>query len=119
AEFGYDPAAVAKIAVDQRANACAHPGAVFHGTPITVDGRLARPVIAEPIHMLETVMRVQGGVGVLLANADLARRSRHRPVWVKGFGEHIAFKTATYAEDLMTTPIARAAERAFAMAGLP
>ena len=73
-------------------------------------------MIADPIHMLETVMRVQGGAGVLVANADVARRARHRPVWVKGFGEHIAFKTATYAEDLMTTPISRAAERAFAMA---
>jgi len=116
--FGYDATALAKIAVDQRTNACAHPGAVFHGKPITVDDVLASPMIAEPIHMLETVMRVQGGVGVLVANADIARRARHRPVWIKGFGEHIAFKTATYAEDLMTTPIARAAERAFAMAGL-
>lgn len=61
AEFGYDPAAVAKIAVDQRANACAHPGAVFYGTPITVDDVLASPMIADPIHMLETVMRVHGG----------------------------------------------------------
>lgn len=118
AEFGYDPAAVAKIAVDQRTNACAHPGAVFHGTPITVDDVLASPMIADPIHMLETVMRVHGGVGVLLANADIARRSRHRPVWIKGFGEHIAFKTPTYAEDLLHTPIARAAEKAFAMSGL-
>ncbi|MFZ1177490.1 MAG: thiolase family protein, partial [Mycobacterium sp.] len=73
---------------------------------------------ADPIHMLETVMRVHGGAGVLIANADIARRSRNRPVWVKGFGEHIAFKTPTYAEDLLHTPIARAAERAFAMAGL-
>ena len=118
AEFGYDPAAVAKIAVDQRTNACAHPGAVFHGTPITVDDVLASPMIADPIHMLETVMRVHGGAGVLIANADIARRGRHRPVWIKGFGEHIAFKTPTYAEDLLRTPIARAADRAFAMAGL-
>jgi acetyl-CoA C-acetyltransferase len=118
AEFGYDPAAVAKIAVDQRTNACAHRGAVFHGTPITVDDVLASPMIADPIHMLETVMRVHGGVGVLLANADLARRSRHRPVWIKGFGEHIAFKTPTYADDLLHTPIARAADKAFAMSGL-
>jgi acetyl-CoA C-acetyltransferase len=118
AEYGYDPAAVAKIAVDQRTNACAHPGAVFHGTPITVDDVLASPMIADPIHMLETVMRVHGGVGVLLANADLARRSRHRPVWVKGFGEHIAFKTPTYADLLLHTPIARAADKAFAMSGL-
>jgi acetyl-CoA C-acetyltransferase len=116
--FGYDPTALAKIAVDQRANACAHPGAVFHGKPITVDDVLASPMIADPIHMLETVMRVQGGTGVLIANADIAGRARHRPVWVKGFGEHVAFKTATYAQDMMTTPVSRAAARAFAMAGL-
>ena len=116
--FGYDPTALAKIAVDQRTNACAHPGAVFHGKPLTVDEVLASPMIADPIHMLETVMRVQGGAGVLIANADIRRRARHRPVWINGFGEHIAFKTATYAEDLMTTPVSRAAERAFAMAGL-
>ncbi|KKC04832.1 thiolase family protein [Mycobacterium nebraskense] len=118
AEFGYDPAAVAKVAVDQRTNACAHPGAVFHGHPLTVDDVLASPMIADPIHMLETVMRVHGGAGVLIANADIARRGRHRPVWIKGFGEHIAFKTPTYAEDLLCTPIARAADRAFGMAGL-
>ncbi|GLE50909.1 thiolase family protein [Mycobacterium montefiorense] len=118
AEFGYDPAAVAKIAVDQRVNACAHPGAVFHGTAITVDEVLASPMIADPIHLLETVMRVHGGVGVLLANADIARRGRHRPVWIKGFGEHIAFKTPTYADDVLHTPIARAADKAFAMSGL-
>ena len=98
--YGYDPAALAKIAVDQRTNACAHPDAVFHGKPITIDDVLASPMIADPIHMLETVMRVQGGAGVLIANADLAARSRHRPVWIKGFGEHIAFKTPTYADDL-------------------
>jgi acetyl-CoA C-acetyltransferase len=118
AEFGYDPAAVAKIAVGQRTNACAHPGAVFHGARITVADVLASPMIADPIHMLETVMRVHGGVGVLVANADIARRSRHRPVWITGFGEHIAFKTPTYADDLLHTPIARAADKAFAMAGL-
>jgi acetyl-CoA C-acetyltransferase len=118
AQYSYDPEALAKIAVDQRANACAHPGAVFHGKSLTVDDVLNSPMIADPIHMLETVMRVQGGAGVLIANSDLARRGRHRPVWVKGFGEHISFKTPTYAADLLTTPIARAAERAFAMAGL-
>ena len=29
----------------------------------------------------------------------------HRPVWIKGFGEHVPFKTPTYAEDLLHTPI--------------
>jgi acetyl-CoA acetyltransferase len=118
ASYGYDPAALAKIAVDQRTNACSHPGAVFHGKPLTVADVLDSPMIASPIHMLETVMRVQGGAAVVIANADIARRSRHRPVWIKGFAEHISFKTPTYAQDLMTTPVARCAEKAFAMAGL-
>ena len=91
---------------------------MFDGKPLTIDDVLNSPMIADPIHMLETVMRVQGGTGVLIANADIARRARHRPVWIKGFGEHIAFKTPTYAQDLMTTPVARSAEKAFAMAGL-
>jgi acetyl-CoA acetyltransferase len=118
AQYGYDPSALAKIAVDQRTNACAHPGAVFHGTPLTEADVLNSPMISDPIHMLETVMPVHGGTGVLVANADLARKGRNRPVWIKGFGEHIAFKTTTYAKDPMITPIARSAERAFTMAGL-
>jgi acetyl-CoA C-acetyltransferase len=118
AEFGYDAAALARIAVNQRTNACAHPGAVFYGKPITVADVLSSPVIADPIHLLETVMRVQGGAGVLIANADVARRGRQRPVWIAGFGEHIRFKTPTYADDLIRTPIARASDTAFAMAGL-
>lgn len=118
AQYGYDPSALAKIVVDQRTNACAHPGAVFHGKPITEADVLASPMIADPIRMLEIVMPVHGGTGVLIANADVARRSRHRPVWIKGFGEHIAFKTTTYAQEPMVTPIARSAGRAFAMAGL-
>ena len=81
--YGYDPAALAKIAVDQRTNACAHPGAVFGGKPLSIDDVLASPMIADPIHMLETVMRVQGGAGVLIVNPDLAARSRHRPVWIR------------------------------------
>ena len=56
-EYGYDPRATAKIAVDQRANACATPEAVFHGKPITIEDVLASPIIADPLHMLEMVMR--------------------------------------------------------------
>ena len=37
---------------------------------------------------------------------------------ITGFGERLAFKTPTYAADLLNTPIAAAASRAFAMAGL-
>jgi acetyl-CoA acetyltransferase len=118
AEYGFDERALAKIAVDQRTNAMGAPDAIFHGQPLTIEDVLASDVIADPIHKLEAVMPCQGGAGVLIVNADLARRSRHRPVWVKGCGEHLAFKTPTYAPDLLHTPVGPAARRAFEMAGL-
>ena len=116
--YGYDPLALAKIAVDQRTNACATPDAIFYGQPITAEDVLNSPMIADPIHLLEIVMPVSGGAAVVVASADIARRAKHRPVWVSGFGEHVAFKTPTYAEDLMRTPIGPASDQAFAMAGV-
>jgi acetyl-CoA C-acetyltransferase len=75
-------------------------------------------MIADPIHLFEIVMPVSGGAAVVVANADIAARSRHRPVRITGFGERLAYKTPTYAEDLIRTPIGPAADQAFAMAGL-
>jgi acetyl-CoA acetyltransferase len=118
AEYGYDPGALAKIAVDQRTNACSTPAAVFHDKPITVDDVLGSPMIADPIHQLEAVMRCQGGAGVLVTSRDVARRARNRPVWITGFGEYVSFKTPTYAPDLLNSPISFAAKTAFDMAGL-
>lgn len=118
ATHGYDERAMAKISVDQRVNANHTPGAIFADTPLTVDDVLASPVIASPLHMLEIVMPVLGGAAVLVANPEVARRSRNRPVWIKGFGERVPYKTPTYAEDLLQTPMIRAAESAFTMAGL-
>lgn len=118
ATYGYDERAIAKIAVDQRISANHTPGAIFRDVPITVDDVIASPVIAAPLHMLEIVMPVMGGAGVLVTNAELAARSRNRPVWVKGFGERVPYKMPTYAENLLQTPMIRAAESAFTMAGL-
>jgi acetyl-CoA acetyltransferase len=117
-EFGYDPRSTAKIAVDQRTNACATPDAVFYGKPITVEDVLASPMVADPIHLLEMVMTCHGGAGVIVANAEVAKRSRNRPVWIKGFGERISYKTPTYAEDLLRSPISQAAQTAFGMAAI-
>ena len=116
--YGYDSAALAKIAVDQRENACANPDAVFHGRPITIGDVLASPIIADPIHLLEVVMPCQGGAGVLIVDRNLAPRLRHRPVWITGFGERVTNKSVAHAEDLLVSPMREAARRAFTMAGV-
>ncbi len=118
ARYGYDPRALAKIAADQRASACANPDAIFYGQPITIDDVLNSPMISDPIHLLEIVMPVAGGAAVVVTSKERAARAKHRPVRITGFGERLAFKTPTYAADLLNTPIAAAASRAFAMAGV-
>ncbi|MEB3062917.1 thiolase family protein [[Mycobacterium] zoologicum] len=118
AVYGYDERAMAKLVVDQRVNANHTDGAIWRDTPLSIDDVLASPVIADPLRMLEIVMPCVGGAAVVIASADVARRSRNRPVWVKGFGEHVPFKTPTYAADLLATPIREAADTAFAMTNL-
>jgi acetyl-CoA C-acetyltransferase len=117
--YGYDPRATAKVAADQRTNACANPDAVFFGQPITVDDVLASKMVADPLHVLEIVMPCAGGAAVVVTSKEVARRAgKHRPVHVTGFGEHLMHKTPTYSPDLLHTPIGPAAEKAFAMAGV-
>ncbi|WP_006246005.1 thiolase family protein [Mycolicibacterium tusciae] len=116
--YGYDERAMAKIVVDQRFNANHTEGAIWKDKPLTVEDVLASPVIADPLHMLEIVMPCVGGAAVVVTNADIAKRSRNRPVWIKGFGEHVPFKTPTYAQDLLQTPITKAADTAFGMTDL-
>lgn len=118
AEFGYDPRALAKIAVDQRTNACSNPQALFHGKPLSIDDVLNSPMIADPLHLLEIVMPVSGGAAVVLASREKAAQTPHRPVWLTGFGERLAYKTHTYAADLVRTPIGPASDTAFGMAGI-
>ena len=118
AEFGHDERALAKIAADQRRSANRNPLAVFHDVPITIDDVLASKVVADPIHVLEIVMPCQGGAAMVVTSKERAARCRHRPAFITGFGEHLAYKTHSYAQDLVRTPIGVAAEQAFTMAGV-
>jgi acetyl-CoA C-acetyltransferase len=118
AQFGYDARAMAKLVVDQRHNAAANPNAAFFGKSVTEDEVLASRLIADPLRMLEIVMPVAGGAALVVASREVARRCRHRPAWITGFGEHLTIKTPTYAEDLVYTPVGPASKQAFAMAGI-
>ncbi|HSE44145.1 MAG TPA: thiolase family protein, partial [Gemmatimonadales bacterium] len=84
-EFGLTDAQRAKVAVDQRANAVANPGAVFR-TPITIDDVLDSPIICDPLHMLEIVMPCFGGSAFVVTTKERAQRAKNRPVYVVGAG---------------------------------
>lgn len=118
AKYGYDKQAMAKIAVDQRFNAQYHPDAIFNGQTLTAEDVLASKVVADPLHVLEIVMPVAGGAAVLVTSKELAARARHRPAFVKGFGERLSYKSPSYSDEMTVTPLERAASKAFSMAGL-
>ena len=117
AQYGYDPEALAKIAVDQRVSANHNPAAVFHDNPITVEDVINSPMIADPLHMLEIVMPCFGGAALIVASKEVAQRASNRPIWITGFGERVLHKTPTYAADLLETALLPAAESAFQMSG--
>ncbi|AMN46177.1 transporter [Steroidobacter denitrificans] len=117
ATYDYDPAALARIAVAQRFNACHNPEAIFHGQPITVEDVLASRMVAEPLRVLEIVMPVAGGGAMVITRADRTRSIRHRAVKIIGCGEHVQSKSPTYAQDMLATPIGPASRRAFEMSG--
>lgn len=116
-EYGLAEEHRAKIAVDQRTNACANPLAYFHGQPITVEDVLSSPVILDPLHMLEIVMPTGGGAALVITSAERARELRAQPAYLLGAGENVTHKSITYAPSLTNSAIKVAADRAFDQAG--
>ena len=118
AKYGVSEETLAKIAVHERHNAQANPQAIFQGKPISVEDVMQSRRVADPIKLLEIVMPCWGGGALVVTTRERAERGPHRPVFVSGFGEHLTHKSISYAPDLLDTPIRRAADRAFAMAGV-
>lgn len=117
-EYGVAPETLAKIAVDQRYNACHNPDAIFFGQPITVEDVLASPVIVDPLHMLEIVMPVAGAAAVVVTSAKRARKRKEPSAYVLGAGGHTTHRSITYAPSLTDSAIRASADRAFKMAGI-
>ena len=116
-EYKLAPEQLARIAVQQRQNACANPDAIFYGEPITTEDVLESPVVVDPLHMLEIVMPCAGAAALVITSAERAKRAAQKPAYLLGAGERLTHKAITYAPSLTDTPIKAAADSAFTMAG--
>jgi acetyl-CoA acetyltransferase len=117
-EYGTTSEQLAKVAVDQRTNACANPDALFYGTPLTVDDVLASPMIVDPLHLLEIVRPCTGGAALIVAHPGVAKESKQTPVWLLGAGEASRGTMTSQYDTLTTSPITVSAPLAFEMAGV-
>lgn len=117
-EFGTTSEQLAKVAVDQRTNACANSMAIFHGQPITIADVLGSPLVVDPLHLLEIVMPCTGAAAFIVTTPERARESGHPVVALLGAGESCTHSSITYRVPMTTSPIVESARRAFEMAGV-
>lgn len=86
-EHGTTAEQMATVAATIRNNGHTNPDAVYHGRgPFSVDDILASPMVADPFHLLECATTSQGGCAMVMATADRAVDTEHRPAWLLGGG---------------------------------
>ncbi len=99
-EYGTTTEQLAEISVATRSHAMRNPEAVkamkdlrFQNIgEITVQDVLDSRVIADPLHLLECCMISDGGGAVVIASADIAKKSKKTPVWLLGGGEATKYR---------------------------
>ncbi|MCB4821340.1 thiolase C-terminal domain-containing protein [Roseicella aerolata] len=117
--FGTTSRQLAEIAVTTRAHAILNGNATMT-QPITIEDHQASRMIADPLRLLDCSLESDGGAAVVVSAAERARDLRQPRVLVTGMAEgHPDSPSAiTQRPDMTRLGLAKAAPRAFAMAGV-
>ena len=109
----------AEIAVTTREHAILNGNAVMT-KPITVEDHQRSRMISDPFRLFDCSVESDGGAAVVISGAGRARDMRRKPVYVMGVAEgHPDSPSAiTQRPDLTVLGLAKAAPRAFRMAGV-
>jgi acetyl-CoA acetyltransferase len=120
-ETGLTSAQLAEVAVAQRLGASLNPEAIMQER-ITVADYLASPMVCEPLHLFDYCLINDGGVALIIADAERARHIRTDPVFVHGVGRYDLNKGATMLEPRLVSYYLPAqqkvAQQVFDMAGV-
>ncbi|MBI2184843.1 MAG: thiolase family protein [Thaumarchaeota archaeon] len=117
-QYGTKVEHTGKIAVTQREHAVLNPDAVFKER-FTMEDYLNSRMIAEPIRLLDTVMRVNGGSAFIVTKTEEAKRWTDKPVYLLGYGECNNYHHGSKAlSDATLMGIGQASREALSMAGL-
>ncbi len=117
--YGTTSLQLAEIAVNTRSNAMRNPNATMQ-RPITVEDHQNSRMISDPLRLLDCSLESDGAAAVVISAADRARDMKQPSVLVMGVAEgHPDSPSAiTQRPDLTTLGLAKAAPKAFAMAGV-
>jgi acetyl-CoA acetyltransferase len=119
--YGISERDLGHVAVAQREGSSRNPNAIQR-KPITLDDYMAAPYITEPLRLFDYCLINDGGVALIIAEAELARKLSPRPVYIEGVGRYDLNAGATSLEPRLTgfyRPAQQAAAaQVFGMAGV-
>jgi acetyl-CoA acetyltransferase len=117
--YGTTSRQLAEIAVTTRYHASLQSNATMKN-PITIEDHQSSRMISDPLRLLDCSLESDGGAAVVISAPDRARDLSKRPIMVMGVAEgHPDSPSAiTQRPDLTTLGLAKAAPKAFAMAGV-
>jgi acetyl-CoA acetyltransferase len=117
--YGTTSRQLGEIAVTTRRHAALHGNAMMTA-PITLEDHQQSRMIADPLRLLDCSLESDGAAAVVVSAAERARDMAKRPVYVTGIaeGHPDSPSTITQRPELTTLGVAKAAPRAFAMAGV-
>lgn len=115
---GIEKEDIARVAVKNKRNAADHPCAQLADRNITVEDVLESEVMAWPVQRLDISPPSDGASALVLASEEVAREVSETPVWIEGVGWNIDSTMWTNRDLYFPEYLARAAQQAYAMAGI-
>lgn len=119
--YGISERDLGHVAVAQREGSARNPNAIQR-KPITLDDYMAAPYITEPLRLFDYCLINDGGVALIIAEAELAKKLSPKPVFIEGVGRYDLNAGATSLEPRLTDfyrPAQQAAAaQVFDMAGV-
>ncbi|MDN5925625.1 MAG: thiolase family protein [Hyphomicrobiales bacterium] len=117
--YGTSSRQFAEVAVAMREHAVMHGNAVMK-KPITIEDHQNSRMIADPFRLLDCSLESDGGAALVISAAERVRDMRQPGVVIAGIaeGHPDSPSSITQRPDMTRLGIAKAAPRAFAMAGV-
>ncbi|MFP1632815.1 thiolase family protein [Zhengella sp. ZM62] len=119
--YGVSERDLGHVAVAQREGASLNPNAIQRKR-ITIDNYMAAPYITEPLRLFDYCLINDGGVALIIAEAEMARKLSRKPVYIEALGRYDLNAGATSLEPRLTDfyrPAQQAvAEQIFGQSGL-
>jgi acetyl-CoA acetyltransferase len=118
---GFTEAEMGEVAVAQRGWSSMNPNAIQRGR-ITIEDYIASRYVCEPLHLFDYCLINDGGVALIIAEAERAKRMSARPIYIEGVGRSDLNTRATSLnpriDDFYLPAQREAAAQSYAVSGL-